>query len=169
MKGLLGIGLFAVVARIGCSLGRDATQVGVDTESLTRRAVGDACTASDFPPILNSPLAISTEEKAALDRGEPIVFTVPAGFTDRTQLPFGQLYCIEGSRESEYPAGYVTANCHVDGECGSGNLCDGGVCRRPCSSDAECKAPSTCPTLDAFPTPPRFCRCLDCIKIGERE
>ena len=48
-------------------------------------------------------------------------------------LPPGRVYC-NSTRET--PEGYLTSNCQVDVDCASPALCDGQLCRTPCTSDS---------------------------------
>lgn len=109
----------------------------------TEKAVGDPCTTEGWHP---APYA--TE---APDTDTPTAIPVPSSHVEQWQLPPGVGYCIPPGYA--YPYGYFTTNCATDSDCPSGARCDGLNCRRTCSSDADCKAPMTCPP-PAPPPPP---------------
>jgi hypothetical protein len=78
-----------------------------------------------------------------------------------TDLPPHVGYCL---RAQEFPDGYFTMNCATDADCPGGSRCGSKLCWAPCSSDGDCRAPSTCP---ADGSSLRICRCTTCLGGGQ--
>jgi len=126
---------------------------GRTSAALSSNAVGDPCTASDgwTPPPEDSSLASA--------RG-PVGVAVPPGTPERHTLAPGIGYCLEPG--PMYPHGYYTMNCKADGDCPTGSRCDGLLCRRPCTSDTDCTAPTRCaPAAGVGPARVRSCSWFD--------
>jgi hypothetical protein len=87
----------------------------------------------------------------------PDIHKVPAGYVDRKNAAPDQRFCL---LTPEYPHGYFTANCTESSSCGEGAQCLGDKCRALCTSNSDCKAPTTCVADDEGGS---FCRCLDCV------
>jgi hypothetical protein len=162
-KKILNIGAALwLFCHVACATG---TSDGVSSlrQELASKSIGDGCAPAEDLVSQDEQVSISREQQIAIDRGEPVVFTVLPGFDDESSnLEEGTLFCLAGTPGSEFPNGYVTARCSSDKTCGDGNVCDGGLCRRPCESDKECLPPTVCAILERDPAPLRFCRCLKC-------
>jgi hypothetical protein len=140
---------------LGCST--DVSIAG-RAEAQSAKRVGDPCERADGwnPDRIPGP---AQQANAASDVARPVLVAVPANFKDYHQADSAARYCLVNP---EYPAGYMTGNCKLDQQCGPKGVCHEGMCRRPCSSNAECMAPSTCELNGGI----RFCRCPDCVLEG---
>jgi hypothetical protein len=87
-------------------------------------------------------------------------------YWERNRLPPGIGYCLTGP---VYPYGYFTMNCASRSDCPAGSECDSTQCRVPCTSNADCRPPTTCPSLLPNPAPNAvpFCQCSDCLRRTE--
>lgn len=56
--------------------------------------------------------------------------------TDSNQCGTKPYFC----RESGYPGGYCEKPCTADGDCPSDSVCSTSVCRRKCTSEAQCRS-----------------------------
>lgn len=148
----------------GCSDGETPQGGRAASETLAASSIGDACEALE--PLVSSQTMFtpSSEQQAAVDRGEPVAFPVEPGYVDGPQYADGELFCLGGSSDSEFPLGYLTAKCKSDSVCGEDNACVDGLCRRLCTDDAECKAPTTCSKLADSKEARAFCRCFKCTE-----
>jgi hypothetical protein len=103
----------------------------------SRKRIGDPCANGDGWQ--------EPEYGSLVPAGGPPVVTSMHGMsvTRRDQLPPGTGFCLSGGEV--YPNGYFTMNCQRDADCPGGAQCDGvNLCRKPCTSDAECQSPSAC-------------------------
>lgn len=89
---------------------------------------------------------------------------VPEGYVDYQDLAPGIGWC---ATSPVYPYGYFTMNCGSDRDCPASAKCDDGMmCRAPCSSNDDCKAPMTCRPHGAPVL--KFCECPDCLVTDMR-
>ena len=145
--------LLAVVALTSCS--RGSGEPAKEREAAARQALGEVAVGAPCKPEDGwTPAPI----QAAPDSTDPVAVAVPPDHVEYHQVAAGVLYC--GGPSAMYPHGYFTANCAADSDCPNGSLCDGSLCRAPCETDAECKAPTRC-----IPTPTangvRYCARYD--------
>src|SRR5262249_31385592 len=124
--------------------GAKGSQASSPLTAPAAKEVGDPCVSTDgwqpasygsAPPDGSAPMAVSMHGVA---------------YTSRDQLAPGVGFCLPPG--GIYPAGYFTMNCKGDRDCPGNAQCDSaGLCRKPCSSNADCQKPATCsqrhPTL----------------------
>jgi hypothetical protein len=127
-------------------------------QALGPQAIGSPCVESDGWRPVPIPEPPANSAAARMPHADP----VPQGWQDYPSVGHGTLYCLPPDSSSEYPYGYLTSNCQTDKDC-TGSKCDGDQCRRPCTQDAECRAPMICGPATG-PSPVRFCRCLSCLR-----
>ncbi len=124
------------------------------------KVIGDPCTGTDGWQRPDD----SASTGSLADGAAPVA--IPAQDAEPTDTPTlapGVLFCIQPG--GVYPYGYLTSNCLKDADCPSGALCDGSLCRRACSSDGSCTAPTIC-GVPAGSGKIRFCSCPKCVHLG---
>jgi hypothetical protein len=128
--------------------------------------IGSACVEQDgWVPqkLVPSPLPV-----AQTTVGTKVQATrVPAGYVDYPQAPAGRVYC-QIPDVYLYPFGYLTSNCAANADCPAGAACDGRLCRLPCASDSDCRAPTRCGSARGL-MKVRHCQYYDNPILSERE
>jgi hypothetical protein len=135
--------LFPVVLLGACSISKAEERPHRVSSAIQVKKVGDPCVENDgWQP---AQFTGEPAPQAASSIGSTVEATpVPEDFVDYHQLKPGVSYCKKGTGGSEHPRGYFTSNCETDAHCPSGSVCSGSFCIAPCSSDADCTAPTRC-------------------------
>lgn len=124
--------------------------------------VGAACRPQDgYSPDYSRLEGQVRERNLAVAVPVNLLDGVPASSlpVDQAHAPLGARYCLTGK---PYPKGYLTSNCNADGDCPLGTRCDGTVCRRACSTSADCIQPAVCGSENS-PAGVRYCWCESCV------
>jgi hypothetical protein len=168
LRHLAGAVWFAT-ALVGCQpQSSSGTPSSSATEqSLSAKEIGMPCEPKDgwqHSPVADQPAGNPGGNLPDVARADEI----PKGY--QKSPPRGVPHCLTGGI---YPHGYMSAHCADDSDCPNGTVCDcppeadcnddnPGQCRLPCTSDAECTAPSTC-SDNSFV---RYCKCDECEPDG---
>jgi outer membrane protein assembly factor BamB len=129
-----------------------------------RPTIGSPCTGKDgwqpssFPPPPLGPedahVAEPLDGSAEPDGPEtpPPTTDAAPSYMSAAELPPGIGHCL--SPGALHPYGSFVSNCGSDEDCPVGAVCDGRLCRAPCTDDSACLPPTRCAGGTA---PRRFC------------
>ena len=126
------------IATSSQAVAASATAVG-SAPTINPLPIGASCSGADGWQRDPWPVTPGVEQ---LKQGPVAVSMVGIAHKERDQLSPGITFCLTPS--VYYPHGYMTANCAKDTDCPNGAVCDGELCRAPCSSDSQCQSPATC-------------------------